>query len=197
MNHHFKTCRQPGCSRPIASLGLCSMHYQRLKRNGDPEAVGTPKGSARQFFEQAAITLDKATCIIWPFSINKYGYPRITVDGQRVAGHSLMCARTHGPKSSPSLHAAHRCGNRACINPHHIRWATPSQNFADSVEHGTALLGEKSTNAKLKAHQVLAICREFGKNSEYRIAQRYGVSTTTIARIRTGRIWSSVTGIRP
>lgn len=173
------------------------MHYQRLKRLGSPDAVGTPKGDARQFFEQAFVTDDKMNCIVWPYSINKYGYPRLTVDGVRLTGHAFMCKRTHGPKASPELHAAHRCGNRACINPHHIRWATPSQNFEDSIGHGTALLGEKGTASKLKEHQVLAICRELGRYTEYRIAQRYGVSATTIARIRTGQIWSSVTGRQP
>lgn len=28
------SCKEPGCGRPIRSLGLCNMHYQRLYRLG-------------------------------------------------------------------------------------------------------------------------------------------------------------------
>lgn len=32
-------CRIGGCDRPVRGLKLCSLHYQRLRRHGDPDYV--------------------------------------------------------------------------------------------------------------------------------------------------------------
>lgn len=35
-------CEMPGCDKPDSGAGLCSMHYARKRRHGDPRQVVTP-----------------------------------------------------------------------------------------------------------------------------------------------------------
>jgi hypothetical protein len=47
MNHSYKVCSMPGCTKTnIAAKGLCHMHYARQRRHGntdDPEYVNSGK----------------------------------------------------------------------------------------------------------------------------------------------------------
>jgi hypothetical protein len=77
---------------------------------------------------------DTDGCIVWPFSKDRYGYGLLT-GGTFKRAHSEMCFRTHGPKPFPEACAIHRCGVRACINKHHIRWGTPKENGNERVNN--------------------------------------------------------------
>ncbi len=87
-------------------------------------------------------------CLIWPYSrIGKYGAYSIRNKG--TYAHVVVCTIAHGKKLSMRHQAAHRCGNTLCVNPQHLRWATPKQNCADKVLHGTDNRGEKNNMSKL------------------------------------------------
>lgn len=59
----MKTCSVEGCGRPKhVSLGLCSMHYHRLKRNGDPG-----EAKSRKRHKQAATCVAEG-CSEKPFA---------------------------------------------------------------------------------------------------------------------------------
>lgn len=46
--------------------------------------------------------------------------------------HRLLCALYHGPPPQ-GTEVSHICGNTACLNPHHMRWATHKHNAADAT----------------------------------------------------------------
>lgn len=79
-------------------------------------------------------------CIDWPHATSS-GYGLMTIQRKNYRVHSLICEIFHGPRPSPSHHAAHICGRRICVNHRHIRWATPAENELDKVAHGTSNRG--------------------------------------------------------
>lgn len=85
-------------------------------------------------------SFDPTTCLLWPFAISSGGYGNIGTPDGNVAPHRVMCAEHHGPPASPDLYAAHSCGVRRCMNPCHLRWATPLENRHDTEAHGTSML---------------------------------------------------------
>lgn len=87
--------------------------------------------------------------------------------------------------------AAHACGMRACCNPAHLRWDTRKGNMADGLTHGTRLLGERVTGAKLTAEQVIAI-RSQPTRSQSELASEYGVQQSSISHIRNRKRWRHI-----
>ena len=135
-------------------------------------------------------------CLIWPFSRLKKGYPAVVwpVKGARSGVYACryMCELAHGPAPTEEHDAAHSCGNGkgGCINPKHLRWATPAENEADKILHGTKIVGIGRKLAKLNDEKVRAI--RVAQGSQQTVADQYGVSRNAIRQILNGRTWSHV-----
>jgi len=136
---------------------------------------------------------DGDECLLWPFSISTLGYPGNTLwNGKQMFGHRAMCFAAHGHPKRDQSHAAHRCGNRWCINPNHLRWASVSENQMDRVKHGTSNRGGRHGSAKLCETSVLRIYKSRRKIRA--LAAQYCVSRKTISDIKNGSTWSWLTG---
>lgn len=132
-------------------------------------------------------------CILWPYSVSGCGYGDVRVNGRNRRVHRLVCERIHGPAPDLKTDAAHDCGARVCVNPLHLRWATPAENQADRLRHGTLARGERQGSAKLSSDDVREIRRLTGAPSgmsQREIADRYGVDRTTVSGILHRRSWS-------
>ena len=97
-------------------------------------------------------------CILWPFDTFQ-GYPAVPVAGKsgrtKVWGHRYVCEKANGPpprQRSRMNHAAHDCGVKHCLNPRHLRWATPTDNAQDKVRHKA-----EAENRKLLVQNPLLI----------------------------------------
>lgn len=133
-------------------------------------------------------------CIEWPFAISTSGYGNIYFRGRHVNAHRAVCKATHGDPPESKMQAAHRCGNKSCVNPAHIRWATPVANNKDKIGHGTHRRGERNNLAKLTLEEVLAIRRFKAENPELsldKIAFALGYKRNTIWKIITNRTWNT------
>lgn len=79
-------------------------------------------------------------CIIKAWS-DKWGYKHVNIGAKakRYAVHLLVITAFHGPKPSPTHQCAHNDGQPANNAETNLRWATPAENQADRLAHGTAL----------------------------------------------------------
>jgi hypothetical protein len=145
-------------------------------------------GQASAFID-AAVCYTGFECLIWPFGLRSE-YPSVHYRGRSTqGGHRLVCELTHGPSPTKDHYAAHSCGNRTCIAPAHLRWATPTENQADRLLHDTHGRGLRHPNNRLTEADVRAI-RAKPDQKGVELAVEYNVGATTISAIRSGKIWS-------
>ena len=169
------SCLVPGCEKPRERLGWCTSHYYRWRRHGDPQKGRTPQGMAME----------------WPFRKDHSGYGMIYQDGITTGAHRVICRLAHGQPPTATHQAAHSCNNPSCVNPSHLRWATPSENQQDRIAHGTYQCGEQIAGSRLSPADVLAIRAAVG--SQMQIAQRFGIGRGTVRAILSGRTWKHIT----
>lgn len=142
-----------------------------------------PNGTAITFLNNAFI-YDGEECLIWPYGLhNGYGCIEFPGHPTKIASR-IVCERIHGPAPSQSMDAAHSCGNRACVNWRHLRWATRRENEADKISHGRTKRGQAS---KLSPPDILAIRQS--AESSYSLAPKFGVAASAIRAVRNRRNW--------
>lgn len=183
-------CAVEGCGKPIRSRGFCEAHYRSLRKYGDPltasiggaRICGARIGQARTFFENEVLPYKGDDCLVWPFTRATSGYAQLWREGRNVYVTRLICEAIYGPPPTDKHHAAHSCGkgHEGCVNPQHLRWATPRDNHADRITHGT-------NGRKLADADVLAIRKASGTHRE--IAAKFGVSNGTIGLIKSYKTW--------
>jgi hypothetical protein len=105
-----------------------------------------------------------------------------------------VCEQANGPPPSPIHEAAHNCGkgHEGCVNPSHLRWATPKENVADTLIHGTRNRGERQGISKLTREQVLRIRSLRYKMTPLEISKIMGVTDGNIRHILAGKTWSCI-----
>lgn len=186
-----RICSVPGCIKPSHSYGRCRPHHLRFVRYGDPLG-GTAKGELPAFVAKALAT-ETDDCILWPYGKAGSGYGVLTVDGRHVYAHRMVCEAANGPMPSGKRDAAHGCGNSSCINKRHLRWATPKENDADKIIHGTTNKGERHGNSKLTDFDVLAIRKRLRQGETQRsVARDFSVHVMTVCNIGLGKRWTHV-----
>lgn len=153
----------------------------------------SPHGDPGAFFEIAMSSVTDE-CILWPYA-NSRGYPKMWVGPTKarrlMSVHRLACEREHGPQPIGMPDAAHRCGNRGCINRRHVRWTTSRENHADKIIHGRTNRGERHGHSKLTTQEVLRIKERLAVGERKKvIAADYGVVHGCISRIERGITWS-------
>lgn len=194
-----RICSVEDCSKPYKSRGLCNTHYEQWRRNspGHPQIgdrIQTESGTLLRWINEVAVSYKGDDCLIWPFNKSSNGYGLVRVNGRPNAVHRLVCKLVHGEPPTADHESAHSCGNGhlGCVNPAHLRWATTLENQRDRFIHGTHCMGMRNGSAKLTAIDVLAIRDLKGKLGQRKIAARFGVTKSTIARIHNGSNWRSL-----
>lgn len=188
-------CKIVQCDGRVYGRGLCRRHYLRMRSHGSVEGMRAPPGAHVQFIERH-VDHQGTKCLIWPFgNLHRIGYRTIHLPGgATVQAHRYMCEMAHGPPPFPTAEAAHSCknGRAGCVNPAHLRWDDRTGNMADTLRHGTRLMGEAHPFAKLSTDDVWAIFHAHNRHSD--IAKAYGVARQTVSKIKAGRSWSWLTG---
>lgn len=186
------TCSVAECDRAALVKGFCNKHYQRWIRHGDPLGGTTDRGEAHRFFTDVVLQHETDDCLIWPYVKASSGYGQLRSGGRMMIVSRMVCEDIHGPAPTDKHEAAHSCGNGhlACVTKRHLRWATPTENMADKVVHGTQLRGERHLKAKLKEVDVREIRRlRRSGTSALRLASRFKVTERTIFQIAARETW--------
>ena len=134
----MKTCSIEGCERtdPQMRQGLCTKHYQRKQRHGDPRIRLIPESFEERFWAKVIKT---ETCWNWTGAkVNGYGVvKRDTVQGQ---AHRYSYEMAKGPIPD-GLFIDHICRNPSCVNPDHLRPVTQKQNRENLSQEGRTISG--------------------------------------------------------
>ncbi len=102
MNSSKPTCLIDGCADTALSQGMCSKHYQRMKRNGDPLLLfgrsgklqfSMPAEELRKLYEKA----DSASDLARQLGLNA----KTLQYHMRKAGIDIRARGWHSPKSTP------------------------------------------------------------------------------------------------
>jgi hypothetical protein len=191
-------CSVSGCGRKHFGKGFCEPHYERFKNTGSPGPATIrkkAKNGAILKWLTANVGYPGDDCLLFPFSRASNGYGVIHIKRKGTSAHRFMCRAVHGDPPAPEYQAAHSCGRGAdgCVNPRHLRWATPKANVLERNEHGTVPRGEQHPHAKLAAADIPQIRNLAGKMSPRQIAKTYGVSRRTILSVLAGKTWRDAT----
>jgi hypothetical protein len=160
----------------------------------------------RRFAPQGASLEEKLTffsephvsgrCQLW-LGAKGRGYGQVWWEGRMISVHRATWVCEKGPIPD-GLDVLHSCDNPPCRNIDHLFLGTHYDNVADMVAKGRQARGgrgppgEGSGNAKLTEIEVLAIRAISGAVPQHVQATMYGVSQTTIWRIRHRRAWTHI-----
>lgn len=141
---------------------------------------------AQSFFRRT-IPDNDTDCLLWPGETNAKGYPvywPAQVPGiparTRIKGaHRLAYMFRYG-LFDPQLHVLHRCDRPACVEPTHLFLGTNMDNVRDCVAKG------RHSQYKLDEPTVRAIRTQEGMTLA-QMAEHYGISRSTVIRIRKRR----------
>lgn len=130
-----RTCSVPECTKPHAANGYCGMHYNRMKRHGSTD-VPPPSGPTMEQRFWAKVNKNGSVptraphlgpCWEWTGAKSNAGYAKFYIDGHYLGSHRVSYEMHTGP--IPAGHEVdHECHNPGCVNPRHLRSATPKQN---------------------------------------------------------------------
>lgn len=186
-------CSVEGCDKGSVKRDYCEGHYKRWWRYGDPKGGRATNYREATHWLESHATFDGNDCLPWPFSMRADGYGSAQVGDMKMRASRAMCIVAHGEPPTSDHEAAHSCGrgHEGCVNPRHLRWATPKENSTDRVKHGNSLRGELQPRAKLTAEQVVSIRRDMAHGMASRkVAEAYGISRRTVNDIAQRRRWA-------
>lgn len=128
-------CAFGGCRRPARARGWCYTHYSRWRVHGDVNTVlRLPSDDPQRFWMKVdrdrpapGHAPELGACWEWIASRNEHGYGEFFDRGKVRKAHRVSYEMEYGelPDTKP---IDHRCRNRACVRPTHLRPVTNKQN---------------------------------------------------------------------
>lgn len=193
-------CIIEDCPKRKYGRGFCHAHYGRAYRNGgDPEA---PKGWSAQLPEDrfwSRITKGETDeCWPWGGSRHSWGYGTLQWRKKQAYAHRVAWEIAHGGAAPSGMVVCHTCDNPPCCNPRHLFLGTPADNNADAHRKGRAhklpvLSGEDHGMSKITEAEVRRIRELYATGlRQVDIADRFGLTQSTISAIVTRRLWKGV-----
>ena len=118
-----KLCSIDGCDKKHYARGWCRVHYERWKRNGDPEFVAYVKTETPG--ESFALRTEwQGDCLVWTGTKNKNGYGQIFVSGRNIYVHRYAWEQANGPIPDGMLVVRKYHCDPACVHVGHLRLTT-------------------------------------------------------------------------
>ena len=117
-------------------------------------------------------------CWVWTAGTDRKGYGVFGIGAIRHFAHRVAWTLIYGEPGA--LHVLHRCDNPPCVRPDHLFLGTQLDNLDDMARKGRfkrTIITTEMRNA------ILALLAE-GQLSQHQIAAQFGISQTTVHRIK-------------
>lgn len=167
--------------------GLCSMHYKRWWKYGDPLIVERPLGlSLNERLDRFTVPL-VGGCHAWIGQMGDHRRATLEVGGKTLTVARLLWEAANGPIPE-GLHVLHRCDHPWCVNLLHLWIGTRHDNMGDA-----AAKGRMNRNWKRLSPQIAATIRaqRAAGTTVRALADTHGVTRQTIHNILSGRAWAT------
>lgn len=133
----------------------------------------------------------------WNFQggINSTGRGIFRIGKNNIHAHRVAWMFTYGDIPE-NMQICHHCDNGKCVNPKHLFLGTQLDNMRDMIKKGRKVtrVGEDDPKSKLTEKEVLQIRRLWKQRfySQFKIADQFSVSRSTIQAIVEKRIWKHI-----
>ncbi len=134
-------------------------------------------------------------CWLWIGRLGVGGYGRVDWRGSRIVAHRVAWELRFGPIPA-GMKVLHVCDHPACVNPSHLFLGTQADNVADmkAKGRGNPRHGELNSRPKLTWKAVEEIRSRYVPRRVpiSLLAREYGVSTSAVFDVLSGRTWNVV-----
>lgn len=129
-------------------------------------------------------------CWGWKGCIHKSGYAPMNWFGNQQKNAHIVSWMLHSGPIPDNLLVLHKCDNRSCTNPEHLYLGNHIDNAKDRQERNP-VRGSKHPNSRLVESDIPKIL-DYVKSGmiQEKIAKMFGISQTTVSRIKLGNSWN-------
>lgn len=121
-------------------------------------------------------------CAEWTGKLRRDGYGRVILGRKEYGAHRVSWCFANGVSVPAGKLVCHLCDNRKCVLPDHLFLGTNAENMADMARKGRA----RSGKSWLTPTDYAKITMELLTSTVSQVADRWGLSTTHVYRIRDG-----------
>lgn len=136
--------------------------------------------------------IDDAGCWVWTGSAQKGVMPIINIGGNVMGVRRAVFIAFNG-EPTPGKEVVRTCETTLCVNPEHLKEITKAARrrilagIRNSRPSASAIARNRELHGKLDMEKVRHI-RSTDERADD-LAQRFGVSRTTINNVRSGKAW--------
>lgn len=107
--------------------------------------------------------------------------------------HRIIALTFLGPEPSGKGYVAHNDGNPLNNDLSNLRWASPKENAADTLIHGTRNRGALNGFSKLTAQDVISIRQMRASGRTYKaIAQKFDITPQCASDVSNRKTWRHI-----
>lgn len=117
----MKTCTVGDCKKPFRAKGMCDTHYHAAMRTNTVPPSPTME---ERFWSKVDKT---GVCWIWKAYRANTGYGQFGMGSKVLSSHRVSYELANGPIPEGMV-IDHKCHDRACVNPDHLRAVSYKQN---------------------------------------------------------------------
>lgn len=165
-----------------AKIKFCSQECASADRTISPE---------QRFFRHVSAPNENG-CRLWlgALSDGRYGTFWAGHDAGFVKAHIFAWELHHGFRVPDGKNVLHQCDVPPCVEHGHLFTGSQQENIDDMRRKGRGQKGATHYNAKLSVKDVIEIRRS--REAGVRIAERFGISQSSVSHIRHNKGWRSI-----